>query len=331
MGFDRDFAALLYEYLSTQGLDPVAVLGAPLPAQGQIPAEPWRKMLEHAGRVTGESAFGLRVGASLQLRHLGLIGYLLMSCENAMEALQRAQRFRWLFKGINPLEFGVEADQLVLSWPLQHGWCGQHIDEMGLASTVRLGRILFGEQANITRVEMVGPEPESLEPYVTVFQCEVLFGQPMPRILIPLKHLTLPVLGADAGLCRLLDAQAEARLQQIMPIDRDMQQLRQQLLHLLRNGNPRVSELAAFSGLSVRALQRRFTAKGSSFQTFLEETRRHLADEYLLDTRLSLTDIAELLGYADQSTFTRAFSAWRGCSPGVWRRVHQIVATKTKA
>ena len=322
MPFDSDYAALLYEYLSAHGFDPVEVLGEPLPQSESISAERWQAMLECAARTCGEAAFGLRVGESFQLRHLGLIGYLLMSCANSLEVLQRAQRFKVLISGVNPLHVYVESDQLVLSWPLLNGWCGQLQDEMGLATTVQLARMLFGANEKLARVDFVGATPDSLKPYQSFFNCEVRFEQAMPRLVLPLSHLSLPVLGADAGLCRLLDAQAEQRLQQLMPVDADMQQLRQQLLRLIRDGQPRLAALAACSGLSVRALQRRFTARRSSFQMFLENTRRHLSEQYLIDSRLSLSDIADLLGYADQSTFTRAFSQWKGCSPGAWRHLH---------
>lgn len=323
--FDSDYAALLHEYLDAQGFDPVSVLGDSLPQSGRISAERWQDMLAHAAIACGEAAFGLRVGESFQLRHLGVIGYLLMSCATSLEVLQRAQRFKMLISGVNPMQVDVESDQLLLSWPLLHGWCGQLQDEMGLAIAVQLSRILFGANEKLTRVDFVGATPDVLEPYQSFFNCEVRFGQPMPRLILPLSHLSLPVLGADAGLRHLLDIQAEQRLQQLMPVDADMQQLRQQLLQLIRDGQPRLAALAAYSGLSVRALQRRFEARNSSFQVFLEDTRKHLSEQYLIDSRLSLSDVADLLGYADQSTFTRAFSQWKGCSPGTWRHAHTHV------
>ena len=45
-------------------------------------------------------------------------------------------------------------------------------------------------------------------------------------------------------------------------------------------------------------------------------TRQRLAEDYLRQGRYSLSDIAFLLGYSDQSSFTRAFRRWTGMTPG---------------
>jgi AraC-like DNA-binding protein len=72
-------------------------------------------------------------------------------------------------------------------------------------------------------------------------------------------------------------------------------------------------------GLSARTLQRRLAEEGQPFQTLLDATRRELAAQYLRDPALSLTEIAFLLGYAEQSSFTHAFRAWQGQAPQQWR------------
>jgi AraC-like DNA-binding protein len=38
------------------------------------------------------------------------------------------------------------------------------------------------------------------------------------------------------------------------------------------------------------------------------------------DTALSVSQIAEMLDYAEASTFTRAFRHWSGSTPCAWRR-----------
>jgi AraC-like DNA-binding protein len=48
----------------------------------------------------------------------------------------------------------------------------------------------------------------------------------------------------------------------------------------------------------------------------LDETRRGLAEAYLRDARFSQAEIAYLLGFSDQSNFSRAYRRWTGHSPG---------------
>jgi len=60
--------------------------------------------------------------------------------------------------------------------------------------------------------------------------------------------------------------------------------------------------------------------RGLVFQDILEHTRRELALRYLEDKSLSLTDIALLLGYSEQSAFNRAFKRWYEQPPKSYRK-----------
>jgi len=41
---------------------------------------------------------------------------------------------------------------------------------------------------------------------------------------------------------------------------------------------------------------------------------------HLADPRLTLGEVSELLGYTEQSAFSRAFKRWSGVSPLQWRQ-----------
>ena len=73
-------------------------------------------------------------------------------------------------------------------------------------------------------------------------------------------------------------------------------------------------------GITPRSLQRRLASADCSFQGLLDDTRRELAQVYLRDAALSALDVALLLGYAEQSSFTRAFRHWFDDTPSAWRQ-----------
>jgi AraC-like DNA-binding protein len=91
--------------------------------------------------------------------------------------------------------------------------------------------------------------------------------------------------------------------------------VRRLIVERLASDGARLADLAGLLGLSARTLQRRLADEGTPFQTLLDRTRRELADAYLRDPKLSLTEIAFLLGYAEQSSFTHAFRSWHGVAP----------------
>jgi AraC-like DNA-binding protein len=87
----------------------------------------------------------------------------------------------------------------------------------------------------------------------------------------------------------------------------------------LPSGTLTVDTLSGDLGVSRRTLQRRLTARASSFKQLLQNMREELALRYLCDARLGITEIAFLLGYSDQASFSNAFRSWRNCSPSEYR------------
>jgi AraC-like DNA-binding protein len=76
--------------------------------------------------------------------------------------------------------------------------------------------------------------------------------------------------------------------------------------------------------MSPRTLQRKLQTEGRSFAEVLDRTRRHFADCYIKERTLALTEIAHLLGFSEQSAFTRAFHRWYGISPSRYRDEHVV-------
>jgi AraC-like DNA-binding protein len=72
-------------------------------------------------------------------------------------------------------------------------------------------------------------------------------------------------------------------------------------------------------GVSERTLQRRLGEEETNYATVLSEVRQSTAEKYLRKPDVSLSEVAWLLGFAEQSSFTRAFKRWTGQSPGAFR------------
>jgi AraC-like DNA-binding protein len=85
-------------------------------------------------------------------------------------------------------------------------------------------------------------------------------------------------------------------------------------LHLT-DGAPSVERLASSAGLTKRTLQRQLAIQKTSFSNLLEDVRMELAVHNLEAGQQSMDDIAAKLGYAGQSTLTRAVRRWTGETP----------------
>ena len=95
----------------------------------------------------------------------------------------------------------------------------------------------------------------------------------------------------------------------------------QELMSASLNEEVPLSRLAAECGLSVRHFARAFRqSTGMPPHRWLLNHRVDRAKMLLRNRALSLTEVALLCGFADQSHFTRVFSNRIGCAPGKWRR-----------
>ena len=71
--------------------------------------------------------------------------------------------------------------------------------------------------------------------------------------------------------------------------------------------------------MSSRTLQRKLSDLGWTYRSLLMSVRYELSLRYLEDTAKTMTDITFLLGFSEQSAFTRAFKRWHGKSPTEYR------------
>jgi AraC-like DNA-binding protein len=83
-----------------------------------------------------------------------------------------------------------------------------------------------------------------------------------------------------------------------------------------------LAELGPALGLSTRSLQRRLAASAASLSMLLDEARRDQAETLVAGGLLSLGEIAARVGFAEQASFTRAWSRWFGEPPSRAREGH---------
>ncbi len=104
------------------------------------------------------------------------------------------------------------------------------------------------------------------------------------------------------------------------PADQLLSNLKQSIAQYLPEGEVTIDKLAGKLNISRRTLQRRLSDRDTNFLHILQEVRSKVALRYLSDSRLGITEIAFLLGYGDQGSFSSAFKSWHGVSPRDYRR-----------
>lgn len=320
------YVRLLFEYLSKQGHDAQAVLGEAAPRPGQEPAYPaqrWRALLERAARQLQDPALGLHVGAAIAPAHLGPLGYVLLASSSLMAAMARYMSYQRLVHDVSPVRHYLEHGAVTLEWSSESRAMGLLANQCGMAALLQFARTITATEAApgpvAQAVHFVEPPPDDLAPYAAFFQCPVLFGQSATRICFPAQFLAQPLHRSDPALVAILEQQVQRLFAQLPPKDPVEQAIRQLISRHLLQGELALDRVAQDLHVSGRTLRRRLEDRGWSFRALLEDTRQRLAQDYLRDVRLSLPEVALLLGYSEQSAFNRAFVRWTGLSPRRWR------------
>jgi len=316
------YAQLLYEYLEQQGLSAERVLGVPRPDARQlfVPMAEWQAWLRRVDAMEQQPALGLRIAKGISAKHFGVVGYCALACASLAEALQRMERYHASVYDVNPARVSIGPTGVVMEWGVERGRPGALVDETAIASLVQLARDMTGRAFAIREVGFVNPRPDDLRPYEAYFGGTVRFDQPVTRVVIDAEYLGLPMRKSDPGLLALMDQQAEQLLREVATLPAMVEGWRKTLVPLIREGQTSLAALAKAHHTSPRSLQRRLSEHGTTFQKLLDQTRQHLAEGHLKEGKLDLAEIALLLGYSEQSAFTRAFRTWTGLAPAQWRR-----------
>jgi AraC-like DNA-binding protein len=126
-----------------------------------------------------------------------------------------------------------------------------------------------------------------------------------------------PLLSADP----LLHTMMQQRVSEQASLAHDdvSSQLRRILPSLVTTHSDSLAVAAKRVGLATRTLNRRLAAEGTSYQQLREQARYTIARQLLAGTRMPANQVADHLGYANASAFTRAFRQWSGKAPAEWR------------
>lgn len=318
------YARSLLDYLRERGREPAQLFDAEAlaavedsDARARMPLASWVRMFERAIEATGDPDLALKVGAAIKPRHYGLLGYVTMSCATLGDAIDRLERYERIVGEISESRLLRRGDRAELHWRAPYGNDPPPVlAQSSLAGWAAYSRWLLGRDDLSCDVLFTFPAPPNRKIYHDVFRCEPQFSAPFTGLRFPGEWLRFPIVQADAALNALVDAQARALLSEIAHEPEPLPALRHEIARGLAAGRTTLQDAAGRLHMSTRTLQRRLQQSGYSFQALLDDVRRRQAERYLADPqRPSLAEIAYLLGYSEQSAFTRAYRRWTGKAP----------------
>lgn len=317
---------LLASHLEKHSVSASRIIGrdfkqATLGSLERLPAEAFCQMLTRAAMHLRDPALGLRLGRAMRLEHLGALGYALQSCENLGQALICLERYHRLVHDLNPIQHQMRGPLIEIKWGISRGKPGALFDETGISGLCKLAEQLCGKKMPLMQIDFVNPRPSDIGVYQSHFNCPVQFGQMATKLVVPTEVMATPLVKPDPLLLKLMEVHVNGAMSHL-PDDSDLVEVvRRVIVNLTKEGVPELEQVAQELRLSPRALYQSLTEQGVSFRDLRESALQQLAEERLRNPKMTLAEIAQTLGYSEQSAFTRAFKRWTGLTPTQWREI----------
>ncbi|AVO55653.1 AraC family transcriptional regulator [Ectopseudomonas mendocina] len=266
---------------------------------------------------------GLRVASHQGLDMLGLLGRLLVREPDLHAAFTAAQRYLALHNKAEhwqllPLEGRIQVRRIEHFFAVEGA---QQYREMAIAAYARLVRAIGGDDLRPLRVAFshspVAPRPR----YRQHLGCEVLFDQEYDCLVYDARVLQRPVLAMARDDAQRLDEQLRERLESLQ--DSLELQVRSLIVQTLGMRQHSLGHIAELLGQHPRSLQRRLRSEGLNFKQLVHQVKMDSAGWQVQASSMPLTLLADVLGYADQAAFCKAFRNHYGQSPSRWRKAHR--------
>jgi AraC-like DNA-binding protein len=304
----------LYE---AAGLDPASIGKAGV----RYPFSALRRLWAEAMEATEDPCVGLVAGQHCRPTTMQILGFAWLASTSLERAMDRWARYHRVASTAAAVEWRDEEDYRVYRLRAAPGLRNMPIvlGEAGLAAILTMCRRASYPDLAPVWVRLRRPDPGHHGRYVDFFRSPVSFSQPENAIALRREDLKRPLpagnldLAADAD--RLLD-----RMMAEVDEGETTSRVRGLLVQHLSSGRLTEADVASRLNRSTSSLQRDLRAEGTTFRQLLEGTRRDMAERLLTSESRSIGQTAFMLGYSDQSTFTRAFRRWHGVSPGQFVR-----------
>ncbi|OZC34973.1 AraC family transcriptional regulator [Marinobacter vinifirmus] len=183
----------------------------------------------------------------------------------------------------------------------------------------RLSCWLVDQQIPFARTQFSYPAPAHEAEYRAMYPGELKFEQPVCGFLFHEKYLQLPIVRSEEELRQFLQA-APAYILHRPSQD---ESLRARIHALLARYNypdmPGLDALGRELHMTPRNIGRKLQDEGTSLRKIKETLRREHATRLMTSESLSISEIAELVGFSETAAFSRAFKRWTGLSPARWR------------
>jgi AraC-like DNA-binding protein len=275
------------------------------------------RFLELAATEANDQALGLHVAAAMDLRSIGILFYLTGSARTVSEALENLARYSRTANEALVVEILRQKDEIILTIRHLQEFDEPHRQFFELLALwfIRMLHTETNRDFTLLRVTFTHARNADLREVHRLLRCPVDFRQAVDSWVLPQRVMDLPIVSGDSQLLKILTAHADDLLAERQSITGLQSMVANHLASLLPSGESRAAMVAQQLGMSSRSLTRHLANEGTTFGEILDQVRQRFAARYLTDDRMSVQQIAWLLGYSEVAAFNHAYKRWTGTTP----------------
>lgn len=298
------------------GLDPLIIGDARSRYSGDLLVKAWALAIERSG----ENNIGLYAASHYSPNDLHALGTAFLTSRDLMDALNRFSRYAKVLGNDYRFNVAVSAKKITCidEYIGTNKFRPPLIEDMQHALVTDLCRKGAGETLNPISVSFCYPEPADISEHQAFFRCELKFSQRYSGLCFSKEDSERYFIDENRDIARGNDQILDSYIARLQGASTSSK-VKQVILDRLASGAPTEGDIADVLHISSRTLARRLADENTSFRELLTNVRRELADAYIADETVPITEISYILGFSDLSSFSRAFKAWNGHSPKVSR------------
>jgi AraC-like DNA-binding protein len=304
------------KFLAREGIDRQRLADA----DARFPVLSLLNLYESVALASNTPDLGLYSGRVSYVCGLNLQLYMSTVCDTFREYLNLIPSVLRFAGDIGEVNIRAEGDYIRLEWhPLWEETASQRfLTDNALTSAACIVNSLCVQPIPVLKACFSYPKPDDLTLLRAFFGDDLSFDQDVSCLYFARASLDYPLTQLEQSPVQSLGRSFDHLFEE--QDDPFLRELRNTILKLLPVGEMTIDTVAQQLNVSRRTLQRRLADKGTQFLQVLQSVRSEQALRYLTDTRLGITDIACLLGYKDQSSFSSAFKGWHSQTPSEYRQ-----------
>jgi len=281
---------------------------------GQVSFKKYLRFIELAAVKADDPLLGIRLARSAGPESLGALGFLFLSSRTLADALTNFCSYLNLLQDTTYVDVKRLGKRVCFSYQLYDVAdvdCRQDV-EFSLALTCRLIRMFCGVSAEIDTVAFRHSPSVALVEYERLLKTKARFNQESNSIYLPVESTRLRGHMFDASLSGVLKEFLNEELRRKDQIHSFADQVRHVILDSAVTPPVTAQKAADYLGVSKATLYRKLKAEQTTYGALFASISFEIAKSYLADSKLSVTQIAHIIGFAESASFTRAFARWSG-------------------